>query len=382
MKKTAILGATGSLGTQALDIAREFPQDITVTCLTAHTNYQYLARQANEFQPPVLALTGGNDADKDALGALLGYKPEIIIGKDALVRALMASNPDLVLLAVLGIAGLPAFAACLENDIDTAVANKESVVCGADVIRKMMDETAATVLPVDSEHSAIFQCLRDSYDVSGVNKIWITASGGPFLHMTKEEIDHAPLEKALKHPNWSMGQKITIDSASLANKGLEVMEAHYMFKAPADMIRVVIQPRSIVHAMVEKTDSSVIAQMSPVDMRLPLQKAMLYPKNCKFTVNKPLDFWKIGKIEFIEPDTERFPCLGLAYDAIENNTTAVYNIANEMAVDLYINGGVHFGGISGIIAGCMEKFASVRPADVKEILELDGDVRQYIRQRY
>jgi 1-deoxy-D-xylulose-5-phosphate reductoisomerase len=206
--------------------------------------------------------------------------------------------------------------------------------------------------------------------------------GRAFPALEQGEIENAPLEKALKHPNWSMGKKITIDSASLANKGLEVMEAHYMFKAPADMIKVVIQPKSVVHAMVEKSDSSVVAQMSPVDMRLPLQKAMLFPKMCKFTVNKPLDFWKIGTIEFIEPDMHRFPCLKLAYDAIGSDTTAVYNIANEMAVDLYISGRINFGTISRIISESMERFSAERPADVAGILALDGVVRSYIEERY
>ncbi len=381
MRKIAILGATGSVGKQAADIAREFKEEIEIVCLTAHSNIEELAALANEFKPQILGLTA-KDATKDGLEKLLCYEPDIIVGKGALEKCCLESGAQMVVHSVLGIAGLSAFATCLENNIPVALANKESLVCGADVTRDMMDRTNTQVLPVDSEHSAIFQCLGDSYDISKVAKIWITASGGPFLKLSKEEIDFAPKERALKHPNWDMGAKITIDSASLANKGLEVIEGHFMYKAPVDMIKVVIHPQSLVHSMVEMKDTSVMAQFAPIDMRLPLQKAMLFPKMCEFTVNKPLNFQKLGTIEFIQPDTERFPCLKLAYDAIDLKVTAVYNIANEMAVELYLSDAINFGEIPVLIEQSMEKFATIRPKSIGEILELDNTVRSYIREKY
>ncbi len=380
MKKLSILGVTGSIGQQALDVVRQFADDIKIVCMSGHSDIEGLAAAANEFRPEAVALTGGGDAAR--LSGLLAYKPRIISGKNALVEAVTAVETDQLLLSVLGIAGLPAFAECLERRIPVALANKESLVCGGEVVRELMDETATQVLPVDSEHSAIFQCLGDSFDTKDVKKIWITASGGPFLRLSKEEIENAPLERALKHPNWAMGRKITIDSASLANKGLEVIEAHFMYRAPADMIEVVVQPQSLVHSMVEFTDSSVMAQFAPVDMRLPLQKALTFPKMCKFNVNKPLDFKKLGTIEFIEPNMERFPCLALAYEAIESKTTAVYNIANEMAVEYYIAGRISFGGISRMIEACMNRFAADRPRSIGDILALDTAVREYIKGEY
>lgn len=380
MKKLSILGVTGSIGSQALDVVRQFPDEMKIVCMSAHSDIEGLAAAANEFRPEVLAVTG--EADAGRLEGLLCYGPRIISGEGALAAAVTAVQTDQLLLSVLGIAGLPAFAECLRHRIPVALANKESLVCGGEVVRAMMDDTHTQVLPVDSEHSAIFQCLGDSFDTTNVSKIWITASGGPFLRLPKEEIENAPLERALKHPNWAMGKKITIDSASLANKGLEVIEAHFMYRAPAGMIEVVVQPQSLVHSMVEFTDGSVMAQFAPVDMRLPLQKALTYPKMCKFNVNKPLDFKKLGTIEFIEPDMERFPCLALAYEAIESETTAVYNIANEMAVEYYIAGRIRFGGISDMIKKSMDRFSAQRPGDIDSILELDGRVREYIRKEF
>ncbi len=380
MKRISVLGVTGSIGRQAQDVVRQFAEEIKIVCMSAHGDIQGLAAAANEFRPEAVALTGGGDAAE--LKTLLCYSPRIISGKNALVQAAAEVETHQVLLSVLGIAGLPAFAACLERRIPVALANKESLVCGGEVVRAMMDETRTQVLPVDSEHSAIFQCLGDSFDTTNVKKIWITASGGPFLRLSKEEIENAPVERALKHPNWAMGKKITIDSASLANKGLEVIEAHFMYRAPADMIEVVVQPQSLVHSMVEFKDSSVMAQFAPVDMRLPLQKALTFPEMCKFNVNKPLDFKKLGTIEFIEPDMERFPCLALAYEAIKSNTTAVYNIANEMAVEYYLGARINFGGISRMIESCMHRFSDSVPATIEEILELDVRVREYIKGEY
>ena len=284
----------------------------------------------------------------------------------------------MVVLSVLGIAGLPAFEECLKHKIAVALANKESLVCGGKLVQRMIRETGTLVLPVDSEHSALFQCLNNRFDVSEVQKLWITASGGPFLHWSKDEIDHAPLERALKHPRWSMGQKITIDSASLANKGLEVMEAHFMYGMPAERIKVLVHPQSIVHSMVEWRDGSVTAQMGPVDMRMPIQKSLLFPEMLENPCVKPLNFYEIGRLEFLEPDMERFPCLALAFEAIDTETTTVYNSANEEAVASYLAGDIEFHRIYELIGDSMKKFGGYIPQTISEILELDKDVRAYV----
>lgn len=377
MKRVTILGVTGSVGQKTVDVAKEYPDLISVVCISAHQNLEALAKIANELHPPYIALTDEN-ADAALFRERLDYKPAILQGKNALVEACTAGEPDLVLLSVLGIAGLPAFVECLKHKITVALANKESLVCGAGVVQRMIEESGTLVLPVDSEHSAFFQCLNNGFKTENVQNFWITASGGPFLHWTKEQIENAPLDKALKHPRWAMGRKITIDSASLANKGLEVIEAHYMYRIPPERIKVLIHPQSMVHSMVEWKDCSVTAQLGPVDMRMPIQKALLYPDMRDNPCLKPLDFYEISNLEFIRPDLDRFPCLALAFDSISNQTTAVYNSANEEAVAHYLSGEIHFGRISELIQESLEKFAFVKPKTIDEILLLDKEVRLFV----
>ncbi len=371
------MGVTGSVGQQAADVARAYPERIHVGCVSAHNDVRTLAGLANKLRAEYVAVTGAG-ADMELLKELLDYDAEILSGPEALTRACTAGNPDMVVLSVLGIAGLPAFEECLKHKIAVALANKESLVCGGKLVQRMIRETGTLVLPVDSEHSALFQCLNNRFDVSEVQKLWITASGGPFLHWSKDEIDHAPLERALKHPRWSMGQKITIDSASLANKGLEVMEAHFMYGMPAERIKVLVHPQSIVHSMVEWRDGSVTAQMGPVDMRMPIQKSLLFPEMLENPCVKPLNFYEIGRLEFLEPDMERFPCLALAFEAIDTETTTVYNSANEEAVASYLAGDIEFHRIYELIGDSMKKFGGYIPQTISEILELDKDVRAYV----
>lgn len=371
------MGVTGSVGQQAADVARAYPERIHVGCVSAHNDVRTLAGLANKLRAEYVAVTGAG-ADMELLKELLDYDAEILSGPEALTRACTAGNPDMVVLSVLGIAGLPAFEECLKHKIAVALANKESLVCGGKLVQRMIRETGTLVLPVDSEHSALFQCLNNRFDVSEVQKLWITASGGPFLHWSKDEIDHAPLERALKHPRWSMGQKITIDSASLANKGLEVMEAHFMYGMPAERIKVLVHPQSIVHSMVEWRDGSVTAQMGPVDMRMPIQKSLLFPEMLENLCVKPLNFYEIGRLEFLEPDMERFPCLALAFEAIDTETTTVYNSANEEAVASYLAGDIEFHRIYELIGDSMKKFGGYIPQTISEILELDKDVRAYV----
>lgn len=376
MKKIAILGVTGSVGRQTLDVALAYPEEIKVVCISAHTHAEDLAELANIAKPEYVVLTGGGDVSK--LKAALSYDAQVISGKDALRFACSAGNPDLVALSVLGIAGLPAFEECLKNHTTVALANKESLVCGGEVTKKMIDETGTLILPVDSEHSALFQCLGQTYDVRNVRKLWITASGGPFLHWEKEKIYNAPKESALKHPRWDMGQKITIDSASLANKGLEVIEAHYMYHMEPQDIKVLVHPQSMVHSMVEFDDCSLLAQLGPVDMRMPIQKALLHPHMKESRLTKALNFYEISRLDFIEPDMERFPCLRLAYDAMQTKTTAVFNTANEAAVDLYLNDWICFGRIPEIIEDSMQKFCGRNPQSIEEILSMDTEIRKHV----
>lgn len=376
MKKIAILGVTGSVGRQTLEVALAYPEEIKVVCISAHTHAEELAELANAAKPEYVVLTGKGDVDK--LKSSLTYDAKVVSGKDALKLACTLGEPDLVALSVLGIAGLPAFEECLKNRITVALANKESLVCGGEVTKKMIDETGTLVLPVDSEHSAIFQCLGQKYHVDGIRRIWVTASGGPFLEWEKERIYSAPKESALKHPRWDMGQKITIDSASLANKGLEVIEAHYMYRIDPQDIKVLVHPQSMVHSMVEFSDCSLLAQMGPVDMKMPIQKALLYPQMMESRCFAPLDFYEISRLDFIEPDMRRFPCLKLAYDAMETQTTAVFNTANEAAVDLYLKDRICFGRIPEIIEDSMHKFCGKNPQSIEEILSMDTAIREYV----
>ncbi len=372
MKKITILGVTGSIGTQTLDV---MGQDYELACVSAHHDVDALIRIAKQYRPQYVALTGEGDVTR--LKQELGGGVKIIMGENALREACLAGEPDMVMLAVSGIAGLPAFEQCLMNHIPVALANKESLVCGAQVTQALIRETKTPVLPVDSEHAAIFQCLGNRFDAPGVRKLWITASGGPFLHWSKEEIALAPLEKALKHPRWSMGRKITIDSASLANKGLEVIEAHYMYHIAPEDIMVLIQPQSLIHSMVEFEDCSVLAQLGPVDMRLAIQKALAFPEMKRYDQAKPLDFYEIAQLDFLKPDMQRFPCLALAYEAIRTATTAVFNVANEVAVERYVGGGATFGDIPRIIEASMSHFAGEVSRSVADVMELDRAVRVF-----
>ncbi len=380
-KKIAILGATGSVGSQTLDVARKLREEIEVVCISAHQDIASLYKAAIEFQPGTIAVTSSVDA-----GALkeLKYGPDILTGEGALTRAALECGAELVVLAVDGIAGLETFAACLKNKLPVALANKESLVCGGDVALQMIRETGTQVLPVDSEHSAIFQILNHSYDSENVKKLMITASGGPFRGKTKKELENVTVQMALKHPNWSMGKKITIDSATLANKGLEVIEAHYLFGLDENKIDVVVHPQSIIHSMVEFKDNSVLAQMGPVDMHLPIQKALLYPKMQPFVMRNELDLVQLGNLTFESPDLDTFNCLALAYQALKEKgpMTTIFNVANEVAVALFLKEKIKFLSIADIIAECMETFAGKSCNSIEEILDINDTVRRYLRGKY
>lgn len=379
MKKIAVYGATGSVGSQALDIVRRFPDRLAVGVLSCRSRTDLLAEAANEFCPPVLVVTS-RDADTDLLRERLQYTPEIFRGEDALCESLRVLKPDLAVNAVAGIAGLPLLETALECGIPTALSNKESIVAGAQVIGKLRRETKTPVYPVDSEHAAIYQCLGNSFDARHAAVIWLTASGGPFLDADAAQIAQASPAQALRHPNWKMGPKITVDSASMANKGLEVIEACYLFDVDPEQVKVVIQPRSLVHSMVGFRDSTVLAQMGVPDMRVPLQRALLQ-EDAEVPAAAPLDFLKVGSIAFRAPDMEKFPCLPLAYAALARNATAVYNAADDAAVKSFLEGKIHFGAIAGLIKEALAFFDGAAPATVEEILALDKRVWTFVAER-
>lgn len=380
-KKIAILGATGSIGSQTLEVVRRLGEEIEVVAISAHKDIFGLYKIAGEFKPKSIAVT--SDADTDIFGNL-NYGPDILTGKDALTRVALESGAQLVVLAVDGIAGLTTFAACLKNKVPVALANKESLVCGGDVVLDMMRETGTEVLPVDSEHSAIFQILNHSYDTRDVKKLMITASGGPFRGKKRSELKDVTVGMALRHPNWSMGKKITIDSATLANKGLEVIEAHYLFGLELEKIEAVVHPQSIVHSLVEFTDNSLLAQLGPVDMRLPIQKALLYPNMESFVMENELDLVKLGKLTFESPDLKTFNCLALAYQALEAKgpMTTIFNVANEVAVALFLTEKISFLQIADLIAESMDRFAAESCKSIEEILHINDTVREYLRGKY
>jgi len=314
----------------------------------------------------------------------LDYKPTVIKGKKGMAQAALECGAHLVVLAVDGIAGLETFASCLQHRIPVALANKESLVCGGDVVLGIIRETGTQVLPVDSEHSALFQCLGDSYETRDVKKLLITASGGPFRGKKRIDLQNVTLDMALKHPNWSMGRKISIDSATLANKGLEVIEAHFMYGVDVDKIEVLVHPQSILHSLVEFHDNSILAQMGPVDMRLPLQKAMMFPKMVPFVMEKELSLFEVGALTFEKPDMETFQCLALAYEALSHKgaATTIFNVANEAAVALFVQGKVRFLEIAELIRESMDRFAAMSCKSIEEIFHINDTVREYLQKKY
>ena len=381
-RKIAILGATGSIGTQTIDIAREFKDEIEIVMMSANVSYEKLCALANEFSVPFVAINEKRFEDKVKSG--INYDAHFFCGEEGTKKALEECGCDTVVIAVVGMAGLPLFEKSIDLGLEIALANKESLVCGGSVAVKLLEEHKINLLPVDSEHCAIYECLGNSFDASGVKNIIITASGGPFRGKSREELKNVTPKMAANHPKWSMGRKISIDSATLANKGLEVMEAYYMFKKAPENIKVLVHPQSIVHSMVEFNDCSIIAQMSPVDMRLPVQKALLSTKEKRYAFGSPLDFAKIGSLTFENPDLETFRCLQLAYDAIKmgRSLTAVYNDADEGAVDAFVKGKIAFNDIPKVIEDCMDKFYYEEGKCIEEIMHINTKVRKYIEKNF
>ena len=378
-KRILILGSTGSIGTQALDIIERMPEEFTVAGLAAGSNVPLLAEQARRFRPEAVAM-----ADPQAAEALRQELPALAVfsgnaGVEALCRQVDA---DMALVAVVGIAGLPLVLACLEAGIQVALANKEALVTGGHLVMPLAASLGLPVLPVDSEHSAVFQCLMASRNPQQeVRRLILTASGGPFFGRTREELAHVTVQQALRHPNWSMGAKVTLDSASLVNKGLEVIEAHYLFAMEPAQIGVLVHPQSIVHSMVEYRDGAIMAQLSPPDMRLPIQLALAYPRRLP-GVMAPLDL-TAKPLTFHPVDSEAFPALGLAYRALEQGQgrTIVYNAADEVAVEAFQQGKIGFLDIPRCIEAAMESVPAGDISGLEGILDLDQRTRRFVRER-
>lgn len=376
MKKIAILGSTGSIGTQTLEIVRA-QKDIKVTALAAGRNISLLEQQIREFSPKLVCVWEEEKAKELAI-MVQDLSVRIVSGMAGLIEAATEVSAEIVVTAIVGMIGIRPTIAAMEAGKDIALANKETLVTAGHIIMPLAKEKGVRILPVDSEHSAIFQSLNGE-DNKSVHKILLTASGGPFRGKTRNELEHVTLEDALKHPNWSMGRKITIDSSTLVNKGLEVMEAHWLFGVSMDQVQVVVQPKSVIHSMVEFEDGAVIAQLGTPDMKLPIQYALYYPER-RFLAGDRLDFWSIGQITFEKPDMENFPALSLAYEAGRTGGTmpTVFNAANERAVAKFLNKEISYLTITDMIEGAMRGHTVKENPTVSEILEAEAAAYDYI----
>lgn len=370
MKKIGILGATGSIGTQTLEIVRNHRDEVQVVALAAGKNAALLEKQIREFEPR-LAVLWDEEASRDLKERVSDLDVKVLSGMEGLLEIAAMEEMEALVTAVVGMIGVQPTLAAIEHGKDILLANKETLVTAGHLLMPLAKEKGVKILPVDSEHSAIFQSLNGEKR-SQVKKILLTASGGPFRGKKREELAGMRVEDALKHPNWSMGRKITIDSATMVNKGLEVMEAKWLFDVELDQIQVVVQPQSIIHSMVEYADGSIIAQLGLPDMKLPIQYALFYPDR-KPMPGPELDFYELAQITFEKPDLETFTGLQLAFDAmrIGGSMPTVYNAANEKAVGLFLNRKVSFLQIPEIIEMCMEQHRVIVNPSVAQILETE-----------
>jgi len=373
LSTVALIGSTGSIGTQALDVVRAEPGRHRVVALAAHRSVDALAAQAEEFRPEVVGLADTSRAPE--LAARLPRGTELVAGPDAL--RLLAESAEVVLNAVVGFAGLPVTLAALRSGRRLALANKESLIAGGPVVQAVRGTVGAEIVPVDSEHCAIHQCLRASGHAGEIGRIVLTASGGPFRSKSADELDRVTVADALAHPTWSMGSKITVDSSTLMNKGLEVIEAHELFGVGYDSIEVVVHPQSIVHSMVEFSDGATVAQLSMPDMRLPIAYALAYPERAG-TPFGVIDWGTLRSLDFEPPDRGRFPALGLAYDAgrVGGTAPAWLSAANEVAVAAFLEERIPWLSITAVIQGTMDSHDQAPADGVDSVLDADRRARQ------
>ncbi len=377
-KKISIIGSTGSIGRSTLDVVRQFPERFQAVALGAGANVALLAEQIAEFSPRLVSVIDASVAIE--LENLLHSQsipfPEILYGQEGYCRVAAFPESEMLVSAMVGSAGLLPTLAAIEAGKNIALANKETLVAAGEIVTRAVSAANVALLPVDSEHSAIFQALQGNHR-EALSRILLTASGGPFLHASRRELETVTPEAALRHPNWSMGAKITIDSATLMNKGLEVIEAHWLFGVPVEQIAVHVHPESVVHSMVEYVDGSVIAQLGIPDMRIPIAYAMTYPERLK-TSCPTLDLFRVRELHFYPPDMEKFPCLGLAFDACRKGATmpAVLNAANEIAVHAFLKKNIGFYDIPGVIREVMETHTPDAKPDLQAILTADTWARR------
>ena len=376
MKHVAIIGSTGSIGTQTLEIAR-WNQDIKICALSAGRNIDLLEKQAREFRPEIVGLWDEKLAD-ELKDRLKDMDIRVVSGMDGLIEIAEYKTSDILVTAIVGMIGIRPTVAAIKAGKDIALANKETLVTAGHIIMPLAKEKGVSILPVDSEHSAIFQSLQGNTHDS-IKKILLTASGGPFRGKSREFLKHVKLEDALKHPNWSMGRKITIDSATMVNKGLEVIEAKWLFDVAPENIQVVIQPQSIIHSMVEYKDGAVIAQLGTPDMKLPIQYALFYPER-RYMPGDRLDFTKLSSIVIETPDMDTFLGLRYAYGAIVigGSMPTVFNAANEYAVKQFLDRKIDFLDIYDIIRASMDHHKLIENPDIDEILATEQEVYEFI----
>jgi 1-deoxy-D-xylulose-5-phosphate reductoisomerase len=375
-KRVVVLGATGSIGESALKVAHDIPERMEIVGLAAKSNAEKLAAAANRIRPKAVCLC--DEGKIDRLRSALEYEPQILSGEKGLRDIASIEEAEMVLIAIVGTGGLRPALAAIEAGKDLAVASKEILVMAGEIVTGKARERGAHVLPVDSEHNAVFQCLEGK-NPCDIRRIILTASGGPFRETASEEFDSITPERALKHPTWNMGPKITIDSATLFNKGLEMIEAHWLFGVEMSRVEVVIHPQSIVHSMVEFFDGSVLAQLSHSDMCFPIQYAVTWPERVPNSL-PPLDFGKVSKLEFFKPRYDDFPALKLARKAGETSGTlpAVLNAANEVAVAAFLDGRARFPGIWRTVEEVMTRHSTVAHPDLDEILRADQWAREQV----
>lgn len=381
-KKIAILGSTGSIGTQTLEVVRN-NGDIQVTALAAGRNIVLLEQQIREFSPKLVCVWEEEKA-KELRTMIRDLPVRVVSGMDGLIEAAAEPSAEIVVTAIVGMIGIRPTIAAMEAGKDIALANKETLVTAGHLIMDLAKKKGVRILPVDSEHSAIFQCLHGEREAKNrIAKILLTASGGPFRGWTKERLAKVQVEDALKHPNWAMGQKITIDSSTMVNKGLEVMEARWLFDVEVDQIQVVVQPQSIIHSMVEFEDGAVMAQLGTPDMKLPIQYALYYPER-RFLPGERLDFWKLQDIRFERPDKETFRGLELAYRAGREGGTVptVFNAANEAAVSRFLQRKISYLTIVEMIEAAMEQHQKIENPTLEQILRAEAETDEFIESRW
>ncbi|MBZ4219608.1 MAG: 1-deoxy-D-xylulose-5-phosphate reductoisomerase [Chlorobium sp.] len=370
MRSLSILGSTGSIGLSTLDVVRQHPEKFSISGLAAGKDVITLAEQIREFQPAAVSVMDADAAKK--LHKLLGdSKTDILYGIEGATAVATVEEADMVVSAIVGAAGLIPTVSAIKAGKHIALANKETLVVAGELVSDLVQKHKVQLLPVDSEHSAIFQSLQ-GHRTEDVVRIILTASGGPFRNTSAEELKHVGLQQALKHPQWTMGAKITIDSATMMNKGLEVIEAHWLFSMPADKISIVVHPQSIIHSMVEYIDGCVMAQLGTPDMRAPIAYALAWPERCESGIPK-LDLAKIGTLTFEEPDMERFPALRLAFDALKAGRTypAVLNAANEIAVAAFLDQKIRFVEIAETVDKTMQAHEAYTPVELDDYLQAD-----------